>query len=84
MLILSRRMGESLFIGDDIVVTVLANKSGQVRIGITAPDDVAVYREEIYARIAAGIDRDGRQIPSSANGSVKRPRLSLPDSREEL
>jgi carbon storage regulator len=51
MLILTRRVGESLMIGDDVVVTVLAVNSGHVRIGVTAPIQIPVHREEIYARI---------------------------------
>lgn len=51
MLILTRRIGESLNIGDDIVVTVLDIKGNQVRIGTEAPKDVEVHREEIYQKI---------------------------------
>ncbi len=51
MLILTRRVGESLMIGDNVNVTVLGVKGNQVRIGVNAPKDVAVHREEIYQRI---------------------------------
>lgn len=53
MLILTRRVGERLMIGDEISVTVLGVKGNQVRIGVHAPADVSVHREEIYERIRA-------------------------------
>jgi len=51
MLILTRRVGETLMVGDDVTVTVLGVKGNQVRIGVNAPKDVSVHREEIYQRI---------------------------------
>ena len=56
MLVLSRKLDESLFIGDDIKVTVLDIRGGQVRIGITAPNSVKVYREEVYDRLKSDLE----------------------------
>ena len=61
MLILTRRVGETLMIGDQVTVTVLGVKGNQVRIGITAPKDVAVHREEIFKRIS----KDALSEPAS-------------------
>ena len=51
ILILTRRVGETLMIGDNVTVTVLGTKGSQVRLGVDAPRDVSVHREEIYERI---------------------------------
>ena len=62
MLILTRRVGEILMIGDEVTVTVLGVKGNQVRIGVDAPKHVAVHREEIYQRIQAeGEDFEGTE-----------------------
>ena len=61
MLVLSRRKDESLFIGEDIKVTVLDIRGGQVRIGITAPTYVKVFREEVYDRIKNTSDEEKNQ-----------------------
>ena len=53
MLILTRRVGETLMIGDEVTITVLGVKGNQVRLGVNAPKDVAVHREEIFERIRA-------------------------------
>ena len=62
MLILTRRVGETLMIGDSVTVTILGVKGNQVRVGITAPKDVAVHREEIFQRI-------GREASAHAGDS---------------
>lgn len=63
MLILTRRVGETLMIGDEVTVTVLGVKGNQVRIGVNAPRDVAVHREEIYERIKREQAEAGGQAP---------------------
>jgi len=63
MLILTRRVGETLMIGDDVTVTVLGVKGNQVRIGINAPKEISVHREEIYERIKREQEGTGNTQP---------------------
>ena len=59
MLILSRKVGETLMIGDEVTVTVLGISGGQIRFGVDAPKEVGIYREEIYVRIKSEGQRKG-------------------------
>ncbi len=63
MLILTRRIGETLVVGDEVTVTVLGVKGNQVRLGVNAPKNVAVHREEIYERI----QKEKQQTEKSSN-----------------
>jgi len=68
MLILTRRVGETLMVGDEVTVTVLGVKGNQVRLGVNAPREVAVHREEIYERIKreqGGAPVDGEGLDSA-------------------
>ena len=67
MLILTRRVGETLVIGDDVTVTVLGVRGNQVRLGVNAPKDVAVHREEIYQRIQNEKDAENSTESSEKN-----------------
>jgi carbon storage regulator len=63
MLILTRRIGETLVVGDEVTVTVLGVKGNQVRLGVNAPKNVAVHREEIYERI----QKEKQQAPQTGS-----------------
>ena len=81
MLILSRRLGESLTIGDDVVVTVLSVNGNQIRLGITAPRQVRVLRQEVYQAMrqenqAAVNPPDSNRSPGAAAGPLRRRKLT--------
>jgi carbon storage regulator len=82
MLILTRRVGETLKIGDEVSVTVLGVKGSQVRIGIQAPKDVSVHREEIYRRIQREKEQHaGRTQSGAETGSGSDPaEADVPDT----
>ncbi|WP_392560645.1 carbon storage regulator CsrA [Orbus mooreae] len=67
MLILTRRVGETLIIGDNVAITVLGVKGNQVRIGINAPKDIPIHREEIYNRIHQQSDEQNSSEDTSEN-----------------
>ena len=70
MLILTRRVGESLRIGDEVSVTVLGIKGSQVRIGVNAPKSVSVHREEVYDRINEEKSKNSADIPINPEKSA--------------
>ena len=83
MLILSRRIDESIQIGDEITVTILDIKGKQVRIGISAPDDVTVHREEVYERTQVDLDAIDQRESDKKHPTPDRRRilgLSYPKS----
>ena len=84
MLVLTRHVHQSIVIGQDVVVTVLEVRGDQVRLGITAPKDVQVHREEVFAALSAVERQDiGRTVPAppevAAQGAVTQKAVSAPD-----
>ena len=73
MLVLTRKLGENIRIGDSVKITVLEVRSGQVKLGIEAPPEVKVHREEIYARIQEE-NRRAQRGKSEAPGAAEAPR----------
>jgi len=64
MLILTRKIGESIIIGDNIAVTILGVKGGQIKVGVNAPREVSVHREEIYEKIKEESGSNGTETDS--------------------
>ena len=79
MLVLTRKLGENIRIGDVIEITVLEVRSGQVKLGIDAPPEVKVHREEIYARIQA----ENRRAASSSPDALREAARELPIRPDE-
>jgi carbon storage regulator len=79
MLVLTRKLGENIRIGDVIKITVLEVRSGQVKLGIDAPPEVKVHREEIYARIQA----ENRRAASSSPDALREAARELPTRPDE-
>lgn len=92
MLILTRRVGESIRINDDITVTVLGVNGMQVRLGVEAPEEVSVHRQEIYERIQAGLQQSApasepepdRSEPLYGNRTEAEWRQLLAEEAEQL
>jgi carbon storage regulator len=79
MLILTRRVGETVMIGEDVTVTVLGVKGNQVRIGVNAPREVAVHREEIFERIKR--EEAGEATPGDDDPQPMTPPRLVPEGR---
>ncbi len=77
MLILTRRVGETLKVGNDVDVTVLGVKGNQIRLGIKAPKNVAVHREEIFERIQREAEAEAEAVSKKAAAPASEPPASL-------
>ncbi len=82
MLILTRRIGETLMVGDNVTITVLSVKGNQVRIGVKAPAEVAVHREEIYNRIHETDAGKHATQPSSLNAVSEQTNAQSPGDKK--
>jgi carbon storage regulator len=69
MLVLTRKVNESIRIGDDIIINILQMQCGKVRVGITAPSEIKIHREELYKRIADGVKHKGFTINDDNRGN---------------
>ncbi len=83
MLVLSRYCDESIYIGDDIIVTVVDIRGDRVRLGIQAPSDVSVHRQEIYDAIVRERKEFEGEAESSQNGRSRRPQSSMSPPLEQ-
>lgn len=79
MLILSRRSGESIIVDEKVTLTVLSIKGRQVRIGIDAPDDISVHREEIYQKIKAG---ESTGLKSAGDSDTSSGEIASPEATD--
>ena len=76
MLILGRDVGQSILIGDDIVVTILASRGAQVRVGVSAPKEIPVHREEVYERIKKEEAAVTGRMSGAVENEANRPKSS--------
>jgi carbon storage regulator len=81
MLILTRNIGESLIVGDDVIVTVIGIKGNQIRLGINAPKEISVHREEIYQRIQNTKNQDKKSVDEE---KIKLPVPILVKKRKQV